>query len=341
LPVCQSSPDGPELVILGAQAADSAAKGAEGIQALWPNCKIIFLFDDASPADFQNMLTSQIDGGTPLSVSPDTLIGTLDLIVSRNVRIMVMGDKKPASKSCARSGFATAPAAIWTLENGYSGEERNTAALKANGVAEQTNIVPSPLPTARELPRRTPISRSWRPGDQGEGRVSRALLISSSAAHWRSRYEVVKCATPPWTADNLLRQVSHQGQREDKPARQMERLSRIRKSLPEGFPGSSVPRAASPRPNRHAALRRLKCGITRCLATAMGQDHLRRQNGGGIKCPNDAPNGTNKSTPVNSARAKVACFALALSRNVPNICPTPTPLLIWPNVPTITSSLFG
>ena len=106
-------------------------------------------------------------------------LGTLELIVGRNVRIMVMGDKKPASKSFARSGFATAPAAIWTLENGYSVEERNTAALKANGVAEQTNIVPSPLPTGRELPRRTPISRSWRPDDQGEGRASRALLISS------------------------------------------------------------------------------------------------------------------------------------------------------------------
>jgi two-component system, NarL family, nitrate/nitrite response regulator NarL len=92
-------PDGPELVILGAQAATSAAKGAEGIRSLWPDSKIIFLFDDASPADFQNLLTSHIDGCIPLFVSPDTLISTLDLIVSGDVRVMVMRDYRPSSKS--------------------------------------------------------------------------------------------------------------------------------------------------------------------------------------------------------------------------------------------------
>ena len=91
-------PDKPELVILGAQAADNAAKGAQVIRTRWPDSKIIFLFDDASPADFQNMLVSQIDGCIPLSVSPASLISTLDLIVTRNVRIMVMGDTNPASK---------------------------------------------------------------------------------------------------------------------------------------------------------------------------------------------------------------------------------------------------
>ena len=96
---CSSvNPDGPELVILGAQAADNAAKGAQVIRTRWPDSKIIFLFDDASPADFQNMLVSQIDGCIPLSVSPASLISTLDLIVTRNVRIMVMGDTNPASK---------------------------------------------------------------------------------------------------------------------------------------------------------------------------------------------------------------------------------------------------
>lgn len=91
--------DGPELVILGAQAATSAAKSAAAIRSLWPNSKIIFLFDDASPADLQNVLASQIDGCIPLFVSPDTLINTLDLIVSKNVRVMVMGDTKPSSNS--------------------------------------------------------------------------------------------------------------------------------------------------------------------------------------------------------------------------------------------------
>ena len=91
-------PDGPELVILGAQAADDAAKGAQVIRTRWPDSKIIFLFDDVSPADFQNMLVSQLDGCIPLSVSPAGLISTLDLIVTRNVRIMVMGDTNPASE---------------------------------------------------------------------------------------------------------------------------------------------------------------------------------------------------------------------------------------------------
>ena len=90
--------DGAELVILGAQSAASAAQGAAGIRSLWPNSKIIFLFDDASPADLQNVLASQIDGCIPLFVSPDTLINTLDLIVSNNVRVMVMGDTKASAK---------------------------------------------------------------------------------------------------------------------------------------------------------------------------------------------------------------------------------------------------
>jgi two-component system, NarL family, nitrate/nitrite response regulator NarL len=251
--------DGPELVILGAQAADDAAEGAQVIRTLWPDSKIIFLFDDVSPADFQNMLASQVDGCIPLSVSPAALMSALDLIMTRNVRIMVMGDTNPALKcpqvepletesesarlhsngdsavtvfgvpplerpaneanicnrdSCTgqahvvetktptlsereiqvldglvkgdankviarRCGVTEATvkvhmesilrkirvgnrtqAAIWALEHSYSGEGPKAAALKANGVAEQTYIVPSPAPTARQLPRLALISRS-------------------------------------------------------------------------------------------------------------------------------------------------------------------------------------
>jgi two-component system, NarL family, nitrate/nitrite response regulator NarL len=50
------------------------------------------LFEHASLADLQKLPTSQIDGYVPLFVSPDTLIGTLDTIVIRNVRVMVMSD---------------------------------------------------------------------------------------------------------------------------------------------------------------------------------------------------------------------------------------------------------
>lgn len=86
--------DGPELVILGAQSADDAADVAGSIRVLWPESKVIFLFDYASSQDFQNLLQSQIDGCIPLFVSPETLIHTLDLIVSKNVRVMVMRDTK-------------------------------------------------------------------------------------------------------------------------------------------------------------------------------------------------------------------------------------------------------
>jgi two-component system, NarL family, nitrate/nitrite response regulator NarL len=92
---CSSISDGPDLVIMGAQATNSAAKDAEVIRARWPDSKIIFLFDDACSSDFQNMLVSQIDGCIPLFVSPDTLMRTLDLIMAENARIVVMGDMKP------------------------------------------------------------------------------------------------------------------------------------------------------------------------------------------------------------------------------------------------------
>jgi two-component system nitrate/nitrite response regulator NarL len=113
--------DGPELVILGAQAADNAARGAEVIRTRWPDSKIIFLFDDASPADFQNMPVSQIDGCIPLFVSPDTLMSTLDLIITRNVRVIVIGDKQRPSK--------------WPQVESLEADNK-TAKLHLNGSAE-------------------------------------------------------------------------------------------------------------------------------------------------------------------------------------------------------------
>ena len=86
--------DEPKLVILGAQTADAALTEAVAIRELWPDSKIISLYEYASPADFQRLLTSQIDGCVPLFVSPDTLISTLDLIMAKDVRVMVLGDAK-------------------------------------------------------------------------------------------------------------------------------------------------------------------------------------------------------------------------------------------------------
>jgi two-component system, NarL family, nitrate/nitrite response regulator NarL len=119
-------PDGPELVILGAQAADDAAKGAEGIRALWLDSKIIFLFDDVSPADFQNMLASQFDGCIPIFVSRETLMSTLDLVLRMNVRIMVMGDKDRPS--------------IWPLLEPLEAES-NMAKLHSNGHGPSASAV--------------------------------------------------------------------------------------------------------------------------------------------------------------------------------------------------------
>jgi two-component system, NarL family, nitrate/nitrite response regulator NarL len=89
--------DGAKLVILGAQSADISVSEASGIRKLWPDSKIVLLFEHASPADFQKLLASQIDGCVPLFVSPETLVNTLDLIMTRDVRVMVMDDTRRPS----------------------------------------------------------------------------------------------------------------------------------------------------------------------------------------------------------------------------------------------------
>ena len=122
--------DVPDLVIMGAQGANSAAKDAEVIRARWPDSKIIFLFDDASSSDFQNMLVSQIDGCIPLFVSPDTLMRTLNLIMGQNARIVVMGDMKPGLK-CPEVELLQA--------------ESTTPALRSNGPLTVTAFGVPPL----------------------------------------------------------------------------------------------------------------------------------------------------------------------------------------------------
>ncbi len=48
--------------------------------------------------------------------------------------------------------------------------------------------------------------------------------LKLSRVHWVRPQMVVEVTYPTWTEDNLLRQVSYQGQRGDKPARQVVRL---------------------------------------------------------------------------------------------------------------------
>jgi two-component system nitrate/nitrite response regulator NarL len=88
--------DGPKLVILGAQSADNAVTEAVSIRKLWSDSKIVLLFEYASFADFQKLLTSEIDGCVPLCVSPETLIRTLDLVMIEDARVMVTaGTRRP------------------------------------------------------------------------------------------------------------------------------------------------------------------------------------------------------------------------------------------------------
>jgi two-component system nitrate/nitrite response regulator NarL len=85
-------PDEPKLVILGVQCADNSFNQAASARQLWPDSKIILLYEYLSPADFQKLLMSEINGCVPLFASPDTLMSTLDMIVTNNIRVMVGGD---------------------------------------------------------------------------------------------------------------------------------------------------------------------------------------------------------------------------------------------------------
>ena len=80
----------PRLVILGPLPADEAAAAADSIRKLWPETKIILLFDRASSADFQTLLASEIDGCIPLFASPDTLVGTLQQIMAADIKVLVL-----------------------------------------------------------------------------------------------------------------------------------------------------------------------------------------------------------------------------------------------------------
>jgi two-component system nitrate/nitrite response regulator NarL len=97
-------PEGPKLVILGPQSADNALSEAVSARKLWPDSRIILLYEHLSPADFQKLLMSEINGCVPLFASSDTLVGTLDMIVTKDIRVMVVGDAKHPVIQAAQSG---------------------------------------------------------------------------------------------------------------------------------------------------------------------------------------------------------------------------------------------
>jgi len=96
--------DEPKLVILGAQSADKALTEAVSARKLWHDSKIILLYEYLPPADFQKLLMSEINGCVPLFASPDTLVSMLDMIVTRDVRVMVVGDAKHPVIQAAQPG---------------------------------------------------------------------------------------------------------------------------------------------------------------------------------------------------------------------------------------------
>src|SRR5262245_42395533 len=83
--------DAPKLVIIGALPAADAAEAANRIRKLWPESKIVLLFDQASPADLQMLLASEMDGCIPLFASSGTLIGALRQIIVGDLRVLVLG----------------------------------------------------------------------------------------------------------------------------------------------------------------------------------------------------------------------------------------------------------
>jgi two-component system nitrate/nitrite response regulator NarL len=112
--------DVPKLVILGALPAEEATTAASCIRELWPEIKIILLFELASLTDLQNWQGSEIDGFIPLSASPDVLIDTLQHILDGDLKILV---HEAASRSVIALPSAHLPiAAVVT-----SGEARNGA----------------------------------------------------------------------------------------------------------------------------------------------------------------------------------------------------------------------
>ena len=96
--------DEPKLVILGAQSADRALREAVSARKLWPDSKIILLYEYLSPAEFQKVLMSEINGCVPLFASPDTLISSLDMVVTKGARVMVVGDTQRLAIQAVQPG---------------------------------------------------------------------------------------------------------------------------------------------------------------------------------------------------------------------------------------------
>ena len=128
--------DVPNLVILGALPAEEAATAASCIRELWPETKIVLLFERASSTDYQNWQASEIDGCIPLSVSPDVLIGTLQQILDGDLKILV---HEAAFRSVVALPSAQPPiAAVVTNEEARNGALDGSFSIRVrHGLSER------------------------------------------------------------------------------------------------------------------------------------------------------------------------------------------------------------
>jgi len=114
--------DDPKLVILGAQSTENALSEAVSARKLWPDSKIILLYEYLSPADFQKVLMSEINGCVPLFASPDTLISSLDMVVTKGARVMVVGHTQRLAIQAAQPGQSN-PSEIKLQSDGAEHED--------------------------------------------------------------------------------------------------------------------------------------------------------------------------------------------------------------------------
>ena len=132
--------DVPRLVILGPLPAEGAAPAASRIRKLWPDTKIVLLFERASSTDYQNWQASEIDGCIPLSVSPDVLVGTLQQILDGDLKILV---HEAASRSVIALPSARPPIApVVTHEEARTGAFDGSFSIRVrHGLSEREEQV--------------------------------------------------------------------------------------------------------------------------------------------------------------------------------------------------------
>jgi len=132
--------DVPRLVILGALPAEEAAPAASCIRELWPDTKIVLLFERASSTDYQNWQASEIDGCIPLSVSPDMLIGTLQQIVDGDLKILVHEAASRSPIALPSAGLPIAP--VVTNEEAQTGAFDGSFSIRVrHGLSEREEQV--------------------------------------------------------------------------------------------------------------------------------------------------------------------------------------------------------